>query len=58
MAEGLRFERRTFHGLFATQDQKEGELFGLTLHVYDLKQNMTIGMAAFAEKRPEKFSNN
>ncbi|KIK68914.1 hypothetical protein GYMLUDRAFT_34922 [Collybiopsis luxurians FD-317 M1] len=24
LAEGLRFERRTFHGLFATRDQKEG----------------------------------
>jgi len=23
-AEGVRFERRVFHGLFATQDQKEG----------------------------------
>jgi enoyl-CoA hydratase len=24
LAEGLRFERRIFHGLFATADQKEG----------------------------------
>ena len=24
LAEGLRFERRTFHSLFATRDQKEG----------------------------------
>ncbi len=24
LAEGMRFERRLFHGLFATQDQKEG----------------------------------
>src|SRR5438477_10222984 len=24
LAEGIRFERRTFHSLFATQDQKEG----------------------------------
>lgn len=24
LAEGLRFERRIFHGLFATNDQKEG----------------------------------
>jgi enoyl-CoA hydratase len=24
LAEGLRFERRAFHGLFATHDQKEG----------------------------------
>ncbi len=24
LSEGLRFERRIFHGLFATEDQKEG----------------------------------
>ena len=24
MAEGVRFERRVFHALFATEDQKEG----------------------------------
>jgi enoyl-CoA hydratase len=24
LAEGIRFERRIFHALFATQDQKEG----------------------------------
>jgi len=24
LAEGVRFERRIFHGLFATEDQKEG----------------------------------
>jgi enoyl-CoA hydratase len=24
LAEGLRFERRLFHALFATEDQKEG----------------------------------
>ena len=24
LAEGLRYERRLFHGLFATNDQKEG----------------------------------
>ena len=24
LAEGIRFERRTFHALFATHDQKEG----------------------------------
>lgn len=37
LAEGVRFERRVFHSLFATADQKEG-------------------MAAFAEKRPAKFT--
>jgi enoyl-CoA hydratase len=24
LAEGMRFERRVFHSLFATEDQKEG----------------------------------
>ena len=24
LAEGIRFERRVFHALFATEDQKEG----------------------------------
>ncbi len=38
LSEGIRFERRLFQAMFATQDQKEG-------------------MAAFAEKRPAKFSN-
>lgn len=28
LAEGLRFERRLFHSLFATKDQKEGRLLG------------------------------
>lgn len=28
LAEGLRFERRLFHALFATKDQKEGGLLG------------------------------
>ncbi|KAN0063475.1 Fatty acid oxidation complex subunit alpha [Thecaphora frezii] len=38
LQEGTRFERRLFHSLFATKDQKEG-------------------MAAFAEKRKPKFTN-
>ena len=38
LAEGILFERRTFHATFATRDQKEG-------------------MAAFASKRPARFSN-
>jgi enoyl-CoA hydratase len=37
LAEGVRFERRLFQALFATDDQKEG-------------------MAAFADKRPAKFT--
>ncbi len=37
LAQGIGFERRLFHGLFGTADQKEG-------------------MAAFAEKRPGRWS--
>lgn len=29
LAEGLRYERRIFHSLFATKDQKEGEVSNL-----------------------------
>jgi hypothetical protein len=35
LAEGLRFERRIFHGLFATNDQKEGKILTLT-HAHTL----------------------
>jgi len=34
LAEGLRFERRIFHGLFATKDQKEGEHMVLSCQGY------------------------
>ena len=37
LAEGLRFERRLFHSLFATKDQKEGQLLGafsITSHLF------------------------
>ena len=34
LAEGLRFERRTFQGLFATNDQKEGEYFRILRQDY------------------------
>lgn len=41
LSEGLRFERRMFHGLFATNDQKEGMsgslLQCLLLHAYYLR---------------------
>jgi hypothetical protein len=34
LAEGLRFERRTFHGLFATNDQKEGAFHSTEIIIY------------------------
>jgi len=37
LAEGLRFERRIFHGMFATKDQKEG----MTAFVEKRKANFT-----------------
>lgn len=39
LAEGLRFERRLFHALFATKDQKEGEPFRRR-HLYHV--NVTL----------------
>ena len=61
LAEGLRFERRLFHGLFATQDQKEGPLFffflvPLSLNYVPLTSASYTGMTAFAEKRKPKWS--
>ena len=55
LTEGLRFERRTFHSLFATKDQKEGEKHDLT----EIKQPLITameGMSAFAEKRKAIFT--
>lgn len=57
-AEGLRFERRIFHGLFATKDQKEGwSLLSppLSFHLA-LELTLTLGMTAFAEKRKPEFT--
>ena len=34
LAEGLRFERRMFHALFATKDQKEVNFITYILHCY------------------------
>ncbi len=36
LEEGLRFERRLFHGLFATSDQKEGKNdFSCSIRAFD-----------------------
>ncbi|KAJ2931308.1 hypothetical protein H1R20_g5845, partial [Candolleomyces eurysporus] len=46
LAEGLRFERRIFHGLFATNDQKEGnlcEIFQSQAGVPDFKYQELYG---------------
>ncbi len=54
LAEGLRFERRIFHGLFATKDQKEGEL--VVTRFMCILDILGAGMAAFAEKRKAEFT--
>jgi hypothetical protein len=36
MSEGLRFERRLFHGLFATNDQKEGKPISISIQLVPL----------------------
>jgi enoyl-CoA hydratase len=54
LSEGLKYERRLFHSLFATHDQKEGER--------DNAPSMLTcsirfpGMSAFAEKRKPNFT--
>lgn len=55
LAQGLNFERRTFHALFATQDRKEGK-FGIQLFSDTLNEICT-GMTAFAEKRKAEWVN-
>lgn len=56
MSEGLKAERRLFHGLFATSDQKEGAFFTcLRCRVHSLTSGC-IGMGAFAEKRKAQFT--
>jgi len=54
LTEGLKYERRIFHGLFATNDQKEGKqpVFCAPKHATDVSE----GMAAFAEKRKANFT--
>lgn len=58
LAEGLRFERRIFHGLFATNDQKEGTLVYTSKSSFVPVPDFTAhpGMAAFAEKRKANFT--
>jgi len=36
LAEGLRLERRVFHGLFATNDQKEGKCLSVARPLYEV----------------------
>ena len=55
LTEGLRFERRIFHGLFATNDQKEGDTRAYVM-LYRVLTNWSQGMAAFAEKRKPQFT--
>lgn len=58
MSAGLTAERRLFHGLFATSDQKEG-MCSRSVSV-PLRMNADeacfAGMSAFAEKRKAKFT--
>ena len=52
--EGVEYERRIFHGLFGSQDQKIGEqLPALASPTFT---NHLAGMSAFAEKRKPEWS--
>jgi enoyl-CoA hydratase len=52
--EGLRYERKLFHSLFATKDQKEGRVDSVAFHA-DI-DGLVEGMSAFAEKRKARFT--
>ena len=58
LSSGLRYERRIFHGLFATKDQKEGECASWCGAVArtGMLMDCCAGMAAFAEKRKPTWS--
>lgn len=55
LAEGLKSERRIFHGLFATNDQKEGE-YEIHLFLGILSDVWSLGMTAFVEKRKPQWT--
>ncbi|KAF8332599.1 ClpP/crotonase [Cantharellus anzutake] len=52
LQEGIRLERRVFHSLFSTGDQKEGA--SIQLQEF-LRFIFFLGMRAFAEKRKSQF---
>jgi enoyl-CoA hydratase len=58
LAEGLRLERRLFHALFATNDQKEGSSAHAPMSRIESARSCSVllGMAAFAEKRKPAFT--
>lgn len=53
LPEGLRFERRIFHGMFATNDQKEGEL--TFNHYHDLLTSHKYRHGGLRRKAQTKF---
>lgn len=58
LREGLEYERKVFHGLFGSKDQKIGESLSLAkfsdaLHV----KSRHVGMSAFVEKKKPEWSN-
>lgn len=59
LREGVQYERRLFHGLFGSQDQKIGkslEYYLTRLHWSLSLIDLPIGMTAFAEKQKPEWS--
>ena len=55
LRDGLDYERKVFHGLFGSKDQKIGEAFWTWCWI--LRLTVDLGMAAFVEKRDPDWSN-
>ena len=53
--DGVEYERRVFHGLFGSKDQKIGKNLNHTYCQNELTQ--TAGMTAFSEKKKPEWSN-
>lgn len=52
LSEGLRYERRLFHGLFATQDQKEGTYYDCKIcHLSDITRSRNVCLCGEEETK-------
>ena len=55
--EGLEYERRVFHSLFGSKDQKIGMHCAFSIEFTVNHANTNIGMTAFAEKKMAEWTN-
>ena len=57
LRDGLEYERKVFHGLFGSKDQKIGEESCFELHIFPIYSRNAVGMTAFAEKKKPGWLN-